>query len=237
MRQKSGRWRVQDRSACSPPVSTASSRDYVWSPKLKPAGSASENKSTRQRAPTGVIEFVAKRSRREPWSGPSSVAKAVAQLGGVSERESNRAAARSRRPPWRDGSATGWRDGDCFRRASSNAPSFADRYWRVVRRDSQAIDYAVCASAGEPGAGTWVPARTSTPSGGRSGYPAGTNECGPVMDARVRHVATSGWLHLHQESSALLDGDAGRVRFGEIDTRSAMEASRVVSSPMLRTVT
>jgi hypothetical protein len=31
-RQKSGRWRVRDRSACSLPVSTASSRDYVWSP-------------------------------------------------------------------------------------------------------------------------------------------------------------------------------------------------------------
>ena len=116
-------------------------------------------------------------------TGPSSVAKAVAQLGGVSERASNRAAGRSRRPPWRDGSATGWRDGDCFRRASSNAPSFADRNWRVVRRDSQAIDYAVCASAGEAGASTRVPARTSTASGGRSGYPAGTNECGPVMDA------------------------------------------------------
>jgi hypothetical protein len=28
-RQKSGRWRVRDRSACSLPVSTASSRDYV----------------------------------------------------------------------------------------------------------------------------------------------------------------------------------------------------------------
>ena len=28
-----GRWRVRDRSACSPAVSTASSRDCVWSPK------------------------------------------------------------------------------------------------------------------------------------------------------------------------------------------------------------
>jgi hypothetical protein len=32
MRQKSARWRVRDRSACSLPVSAASSRDYVWSP-------------------------------------------------------------------------------------------------------------------------------------------------------------------------------------------------------------
>ena len=36
MKQQSERGRVQDRSACSLPVSTASSRDYVWSPKRKP---------------------------------------------------------------------------------------------------------------------------------------------------------------------------------------------------------
>jgi len=32
MWQRSGRWRVRDRFACSLPVSTASSRDYGWSP-------------------------------------------------------------------------------------------------------------------------------------------------------------------------------------------------------------
>jgi hypothetical protein len=32
-RQRSGRWSVRDGSACSLRVSTASSRDYVWSPK------------------------------------------------------------------------------------------------------------------------------------------------------------------------------------------------------------
>ena len=37
MRQNSARWPVRDRFACSLPVSTAASRDYVWSPKRKPA--------------------------------------------------------------------------------------------------------------------------------------------------------------------------------------------------------
>jgi len=44
---ESGRWRVQDRSACSLPASTASSRDYVWSPKQRREPSRPERKSTR----------------------------------------------------------------------------------------------------------------------------------------------------------------------------------------------
>jgi hypothetical protein len=61
----------EDRSACSPPVSSASSRDYVWSPKLKPRRSGARHQSTRQRGRAGVIGFVAKRSRGEralSWS-------------------------------------------------------------------------------------------------------------------------------------------------------------------------
>ena len=46
-RQTSGRWRVRDRSACWLPVSTASSRDYHWSPKRKQARRRRKHKCDR----------------------------------------------------------------------------------------------------------------------------------------------------------------------------------------------
>ena len=45
---------VRDRSACSLPVSTASSRDYVWSPKQSPDGGSAEyerDRPARRRLP------------------------------------------------------------------------------------------------------------------------------------------------------------------------------------------
>ncbi len=61
-RQKSGRRRVRDRSACSLTVSTTSSRDYVWSPKRSLARGRAGDKSDRGHRdggpgawPTGAI--------------------------------------------------------------------------------------------------------------------------------------------------------------------------------------
>jgi hypothetical protein len=46
-RQKPRRWRVRDRSACSLPVSTASSRSYVWSPNHSRARAGGQGQSAR----------------------------------------------------------------------------------------------------------------------------------------------------------------------------------------------